>query len=87
MLIVCINEHAIMLARYQDAQAICSSAVCTLQVHQPISTCPPPFLLTQKLSPEDIAGSHMIKLKGNTHALRSYVFSPVKYIHRANQKA
>ena len=35
-------------------------AVCTLQVHPPTSPCP---ALTQNLSPKDIAGSDIMKLK------------------------
>jgi len=38
-------------------------AVCTLWVHPPTSPCLPPFLLTQNLSPKDIAGSDIMKLK------------------------
>ena len=37
-------------------------AVCTLWVHLPTSPVPP-FLLTQNLSPKDIARSDIMKLK------------------------
>ena len=37
-------------------------AVCTLRVHPPTSLVPP-FLLTQNLSPKDIARSDIMKLK------------------------
>jgi len=40
----------------------CGHAVCTLWVHPPTSPVPP-FLLTQNLSPKDIAGSDIMKLK------------------------
>jgi len=38
-----------------------SHAVCTLQVHPPPPV--PPFLLMQNLSPKNIAGSDIMKLK------------------------
>ena len=37
-------------------------AVCTLRVHPPTSPVPP-FLFTQNLSPKDIAGSDIMKMK------------------------
>jgi len=37
-------------------------AVCTLRVHPPTSPCPA-LLLMQNLSPKDIAGSDIMKLK------------------------
>ena len=37
-------------------------AVCTLRVYHPPLPVPP-FLLTQNLSPKDIAGSDIMKLK------------------------
>ena len=39
-----------------------SHSACTLRVDPPTSPVPP-FLLTQNLSPKDIAGSDIMKLK------------------------
>jgi len=54
------TEMAILVI--STAEPRCSHAVCPLQVHPPTSPIPP-FLLKQNLSPKDIAGSGIMKLK------------------------